>query len=119
MGIIICFLELNNSIAKRVMRILTKEVADDLASIRDSQRYNLRSLTRDKHIYAVMSMKEATTVYGNSAVHDAGFTELRNCIDKEVRECIPPNEKIYRPTPFKLFLTPKTSPTGEFKLLKG
>ena len=67
----------------------------------------------------MLSCKEAEVIYGPQAVREAGFTELRNCIDKGVWECLPPYSKLSEPIPSKLFFTPKMSPTGEFKLLKG
>ena len=95
------------------------DIAQQLTAVRQTQRYNLRSSTTDKHVYAVLSYKEAEVIYGPQAVRGAGFTELRNCIDKEVWECLTPSSKLSKPIPSKLFLTPKMSPTGEFKLLKG
>ena len=97
----------------------TVGLAEQLAAVRDSQRYNLRPSTRDRHVFSVMTLSEAKSVYGVEAVREAGFTELRNCIDKEVWDCLPPGVKTIRPIPSKLFLTPKMTPTGEFKLLKG
>ena len=62
----------------------TVGLAEQLAAVRDSQRYNLRPSTRDRHVFSVMTLSEAKSVYGVEAVREAGFTELRNCIDKEV-----------------------------------
>ena len=95
------------------------DIAQQLTEVRKTQRYNLRSTTTDKHVYAVLSYKEAEVIYGPQAVREAGFTELRNCIDKGVWEYLSPVSKLVKPIPSKLFLTPKMSPTGEFKLLKG
>jgi hypothetical protein len=94
-------------------------IAEQLTAVRQTQRYNFRSSTTDKHVYAVLSYKEAEVIYGPQAVREAGFTELRNCIDKGVWECLSPLSKLAKPIPSKLFLTPKISPSGEFKLLKG
>ena len=96
-----------------------QDVAEQLAAIRSTQRYNLRSSTIDKHIFAVMTYSEALLIYGQEAVKEAGFTEIRNCLDKQVWECMLPSEKVSKPIPSKMFLTPKMSPTGQFKLLKG
>ena len=98
---------------------LEVEVAAQLAAVRGSQRYNLRSSTVDKNVFSVMTYHEASDIYGQEAVKEAGFTELKNCIDKQVWECLLPQTKINRPIPSKLFLTPKMTPTGQFKLLKG
>jgi hypothetical protein len=94
-------------------------IAEQLTAVRQTQRYNLRSSTAEKHVYSVLSYKEAEVIYGPEAVREAGFNELRNCIDKGVWECLPPSSRLVKPIPSKLFLTPKTSPSGEFKLLKG
>ena len=66
-----------------------------------------------------MTIKEAVLVYGDSAVQEAGRVELQNCLDKDVWEYIPRDVRVIRPIPSKLFLTPKMSPEGKFKLLKG
>ena len=91
----------------------------ELVAVRNSHRYNLRRSTSDQHIYAAMTVNEAKSIYGKEAVRLAGITEVRNCLDKDVWECIMPSTKTSRPIPSKLFLTPKMTPTGEFKLLKG
>ena len=88
------------------------EVAAQLAAVRDTQRYNLRSSTVDKNVFSIM-------MYGQEAVKEAGFTELKNCIDKQVWERLLPQTEINRTIPSKLFLTPRMTPTGQFKLLKG
>lgn len=97
----------------------SEDIASQLATVRGTQRYNLRSSTIDRHVFSVMSYSEATNIYGPEAVREAGITEIRNCIDKQVWECILPQTKIFKPIPSKLFLTPKMTPSGQFKLLKG
>ena len=70
-------------------------------------------------IYAALSISEATTTYGKDSVALAGRTELLNCINKQVWECIPTSHIPLKPIPSKLFLTPKHTAEGNFKLLKG
>ena len=94
-------------------------VAQELATMSNSSRYNLRRSTTDQHVLATMTIQEATVIYGDKAVQEAGRVELQNCLDKEVWECIPTDARVHKPIPSKLFLTPKMSPGGEFRLLKG
>ena len=70
-------------------------------------------------IYVAMSIKQAIAKYGEKSVAAAGRTELLNCIEKGVWECLPSTYISIKPIPSKLFLTPKHTTTGEFKLLKG
>ena len=93
--------------------------AEEIAAISNNTRYNLRRSTTDQHVLSTMTIKEAVLVYGDSAVQEAGRVELQNCLDKDVWVCIPRDVKVIRPIPSKLFLTPKMSPEGKFKLLKG
>ena len=93
----------------------TVEVAAHLAVVGDYERYNLRSSTVDKHVFSIMTYNEASEIYGQEAVKEAGFAELKNCIDKQVWECLLPQTKINRLIPSKLLLTPKLTPTGQFK----
>jgi Reverse transcriptase (RNA-dependent DNA polymerase) len=63
-------------------------------------------------IFTAMSIKEATAIL-------AVRTELLNCINKGVWECLPASYVALKPIPSKLFLTPKHTTEGDFKSLKG
>jgi Reverse transcriptase (RNA-dependent DNA polymerase) len=78
-----------------------------------------RTHTQPYNVFAAMSIKEATTLYGQDPVRQAGRTELLNCINKGVWRCLPTTYIPHKPIPSKLFLTPKMTASGEFKLLKG
>ena len=89
-----------------------------VSNLTQSRADNLMEPQRSHAIYAALSIKEATAKYGNDPVALAGGTELLNCIDKGVWDCIPVNQVPIKPIPSKLFLTPKHDTTGVFKLLK-
>ena len=78
-----------------------------------------KNIDHDHSIYAAMSIKEATATYGKDPVALAGRTELLNCINKGVWEYLSTSYMPLRPIPSKLFLTPKHTAEGAFKLLKG
>jgi hypothetical protein len=78
-----------------------------------------RSPTLLMPFFSAMSIKEATVKYGIDPVVLAGRTELLNCINKGVWECLPNSYVALKPISSKLFLTPQHTTTGEFKLLKG
>ena len=60
------------------------DVAQELAVISHSHRYNLRHSTQGPHILAAMTVQEATIIYGDAAVKEAGRTELQDGIDRDV-----------------------------------
>ena len=84
-----------------------------------SREESAKNIDHDHSIYAAMSIKEAMATYGRDPVALAGRTELLNCINKGVWEYLPTSYTPSRPIPSKLFLTPKHTAEGAFKLLKG
>jgi hypothetical protein len=97
---------------RHILLLVSSLVYEQQQSILDEAKISV-------NVYAVMNVKEASAKYGIESVQQAGRKEIQNCLDKAVLEGVPPNARHPTPIPSKLFLTPKHTPEGAFKLLKG
>lgn len=70
-------------------------------------------------IFSALSMKEASSLYGEQLVRAASVEELKNCIDKKVWDFLDPEAYIKGVIPSKMFLTPKKKPNGDIDKIKG
>ena len=98
----------------------TRDIMLQVSSLVYEQRQSILDDAKTSvRVYAVMNIKEASEKYGNDPVQQAGRKELQNCLDKQVWEGVLPDARHPTTIPSKLFLTPKHTPEGTFKLLKG
>ena len=81
--------------------------------------YNLRKSTTDRQIFASLSIREASDLYGIEVTNAAVIEELKNCIKKEVFEFQHPRYKPAPKVPSKMFLTPKKLPSGKIDKMKA
>ena len=72
--------------------------------------YNLRTSTRDKHVYSTFFIKAARKVFGKELSGKATDEELRMCIQKDVWEYLEPTYVTKGAIPSRMLLTPKKSP---------
>ena len=84
-----------------------------------NQGYNFRKSTVARHVYATLTIKEATTQFGNDVTDKAVLEELRNLIKKEVFEFLDPTKNAKSVIPSKMFLTPKKLPNGNIDRMKA
>lgn len=87
-------------------RALTQ--AKELVELRNSinQGYSLHNALPERRIFTALTMKEARSLYGDALVDAASMEELKNCIQKDVWECLDPQYKPIGAIPSKIFLTP-------------
>ena len=63
---------------------VARSQAAELINIRNTNRYELRSSTQDKHVYSTLSIKAARKVYGEELSDKATRDELITCIQKDI-----------------------------------
>lgn len=97
------------------------KITDEITQLKNTinSGYNLRKSTTDRHVFASLSIKEASDLYGIEVTNEAVIEELKNCIKKEVFEFQHPWYKATSKIPSKMFLTPKKLPSGEIDKMKA
>lgn len=81
--------------------------------------YNFRKSTQERHVYAALTIKSATSQYGAEVTDRAVVKELKNLIKKEVFEFVRELSKINTAIPSKMILTPKKLPNGQIDRMKA
>ena len=79
----------------------------------------MRPSTQDKHVYSTLSIKAARKVYGEELSDKATRDKLITCIQRDVWDCLDPTYVTKNAIPSKMFLTPKSLPSGKLDRVKG
>jgi hypothetical protein len=62
-------------------------------------------IIQDEQIFSAMTVKNASSIYGDDVVRAVGKVELSHLIGKKVFECLPPSYVSTIPIPSKMFIT--------------
>ena len=81
--------------------------------------YNFRQSTRERHVYAALTINDATFQFGAEVTDGAVIEELKNLINKEVFEFVKASSTIKTAIPSKMILTPKKLPNGQIDRMKA
>ena len=89
--------------------------AEDLAAVRATQRYNLRSSDRHTEQFIALTTAEAQRTYGVEATRKSNVEEITNCLTKSVWDPVY-SQNAY---PSKMIIKEKKLPCGRFDKLKS
>ena len=81
--------------------------------------YNFRQSTRERHVYAALTINGDTSQFGAEVTDGAVVGELKNLIKKEVFEFVEASRTVKKAIPSKMILTPKKLPNGNIDRMKA
>ena len=101
--------------------IVSEDIQSEVTQMRNALNtgYNLRQSTVIKHVYTALTIKSATSLYGEDIIKKAVTLELTHCISKGVFKGLKPSDSTQNAIPSKMFLTPKKLPSGAIDKMKA
>ena len=94
--------------------IIGEDIEAEVTQMRNALNtgYNLRQSTVIKHVYATLTIKAASSLFGEDVIKEAVTLELTHCVSKGVFKGLMASESTESAIPSKMFLTPKKLPSG-------
>lgn len=101
---------------------LNTEIQTNIETVPDNDVEMLPTeidIIQDEQVFSAMTVKNASSIYGDDVVSAAVKVELSHLIGKKVFECLPPSYVSTTSIPSKMFITEKKLPSGQFDKLKA
>lgn len=101
--------------------IIGEDIETEVTQMRNALNtgYNLRQSTVIKHVYATLTIKAASSLFGEDVIKEAVPLELTHCVSKGVFKGLMASESTESAIPSKMFLTPKKLPSGALDKIKA